>query len=161
MTGRPDVVVTGGATVLLSDVEGVLSSALPGLGLRARGRAPSVQFADVHRLLPEFPEDGIASFDWTVEPAGSGLTAIRLSGMNLASGESRARRLGHAPSRGRCMPVAKHGAGNALARIYAEQARTPGAQPKAKIIMDPRWMREKRPGEWKRADEAMDLVRKT
>lgn len=74
---------------VMTDIEGVLSSALPDPGLRARGRAPTVQFADVHRLLPEFPESGVASFDWSVDPLGGGRLSVRLNDMDLVSGESR------------------------------------------------------------------------
>lgn len=90
LSGRPDGIefVVGRLALdrtVVADVEGVLSSALPDPGLRARGRAPNVDFADVHRLLPEFPESGIASFEWSVEPRGAGRLAIQLSGMDVRS----------------------------------------------------------------------------
>ncbi|HUF12210.1 MAG TPA: translocation/assembly module TamB domain-containing protein [Longimicrobiales bacterium] len=93
ISGRPDGLEFGVGRLALdesvvTDVEGLLSSALPDPGLRARGRAPNIQFADIHRLLPEFPESGVASFEWSVNPLGAGRLAVQLKGMDVRSDDS-------------------------------------------------------------------------
>ena len=86
--GRPDGIEFAVGRLALdesvvADVEGVLSEGLPDPGLRARGHAPNIQFADIHRLLPEFPEDGVAAFAFAIEPVGAGRSAIRLSALDV------------------------------------------------------------------------------
>ncbi|HEX6590154.1 MAG TPA: translocation/assembly module TamB domain-containing protein [Longimicrobiales bacterium] len=88
--GRPDGIEFAVGRLALdrtvvADVEGVLSDRLPEPGLRARGHAPNVEFADIHRLLPEFPESGTAAFDFALEPVGAGRTAVRLSALDVRS----------------------------------------------------------------------------
>ena len=92
--GRPDGIEFAIGRLALdesvvADVEGVSSDALPDPGLRARGHALNVQFADIHRLLPEFPESGTAAFDFALEPVGAGRTAVRLSALDVSSEGSR------------------------------------------------------------------------
>lgn len=71
----------------VQNVQGVWSPDLTAPGIRARGYAPRVNFADVHALFPAFPETGVAAFDWRVEPVGGAL-ALHLSDIDMRSGES-------------------------------------------------------------------------
>lgn len=73
---------------VVTDVDGLWSSALPAPGIRARGLAPRVRFADLNVLFPAFPDSGVASFEWRVEPVGGAL-AVHLSGVDMRSRESR------------------------------------------------------------------------
>mgnify|MGYP000020601215 CR=1 FL=1 len=81
-----DRLALGGSAV--TDVEGVWSDALPAPGIRARGRATGIRFADLTDLIPRVPAEGTASFTWTVEPLG-GRLAVAVDGLDLRSGESR------------------------------------------------------------------------
>ena len=71
-------------------LEGSWNPSAPGYGVAATGRVPSVQLADVRFLAPErIPETGSASFRFAVEPLAGDGTAVRLSELSAASGESR------------------------------------------------------------------------
>ena len=90
LSGRPDGIEFAVGRLALDEsvvanVEGLMSSSLPDPGLRASGHAPNVDFADIHRLLPEFPESGIASFDFDVNPVGAGRMSVRLSSLDVRS----------------------------------------------------------------------------
>ncbi|MGH7483653.1 MAG: translocation/assembly module TamB domain-containing protein [Longimicrobiales bacterium] len=78
--------VTLGETKL-TQVDGIFDSDLPGLGIRATGLAPGVRLADVQFVDPRLPDDGTASFEWTVEPAAGG-NLVRIEGLALRTGES-------------------------------------------------------------------------
>lgn len=75
------------ANSVVTGVEGRYSSRWPGLGIRARGHAPHVDFADLHGLVPAFPERGVATLDFSTDPTPSGL-AVRLTSIDMTSSAS-------------------------------------------------------------------------
>ena len=64
-------------------------TAAPGLGIEATGRVERVAFEDVRFLLPELPPEGAAAFDFQVEPAPGGRTAVRLDELVAEADDSR------------------------------------------------------------------------
>lgn len=75
----------------LADVTGVWAGDLPGYGVRATGRALDVRFADIRFIAPErIPEEGMASFTFSIDPQTEGRTRIALTDIDATSGDSRA-----------------------------------------------------------------------
>lgn len=74
----------------LADLAGVWANDLPGYGVRATGRAVDVRFADIRFLAPDrIPEEGTASFRFAIDPVDELRTAVALSEIDAASGDSR------------------------------------------------------------------------
>ncbi|MGH7553115.1 MAG: hypothetical protein ACREMQ_08830, partial [Longimicrobiales bacterium] len=85
-----DRVVIEGA--VLADVSGIWSETIPVYGLEARGRAPRVRLADIAQFLPDkAPTEGVASFDWSIEPLPGDAVEIALTSLRVESETSLAR----------------------------------------------------------------------
>jgi hypothetical protein len=75
----------------LSNLEGTFGSSLPGIGLRAIGRADNVRFEDIRFISPRIPPSGVASFDFGVRPLSATRTEIVLSGGSVRTEGSNVR----------------------------------------------------------------------
>ena len=74
----------------LADVRGVWNPADGGYGVTATGRAVAVRFEDVPFLAPErLPETGVASFAWSLRPAGRDGNLVSLTQLDARSEGSR------------------------------------------------------------------------
>ncbi len=76
--------VTTGET-RFSNLEGIYGSSIPGLGIRATGRADNVRFEDIQFVSPRLPETGVASFDFGVRSLSETRTEIVLSGGSVVT----------------------------------------------------------------------------
>jgi len=89
-TTQFDVAVLTVAGTRLERVSGVWDPGGFGYGLSATGTVPAVRLADLDFLaLEHVPDEGTARFGFALAPAGSDGTAIRITDLSLAAGESR------------------------------------------------------------------------
>lgn len=82
--------VTTGET-RFSDLQGVYGGAVPGMGVRATGRAENVRFEDVRFLSSRLPESGVAAFSFAIRPISQTRTEIALSGGSVRTESSNLR----------------------------------------------------------------------
>lgn len=75
----------------ISNLEGTFGGNIPGIGLRAIGRADNVRFEDIRFVSPRLPATGVASFDFGVRPLSETRTEIVLSGGSVRTEGSNVR----------------------------------------------------------------------
>jgi hypothetical protein len=73
------------------NLEGTFGGGLPGIGLRAIGRAENVRFEDIRFVSPRLPASGVASFDFGVRPLSETRTEVVLSGGSVQTEGSNVR----------------------------------------------------------------------
>lgn len=73
------------AETRFSDLSGVYGKSIPGIGLRATGRADNVRFQDIRFVSPKLPENGIAAFNFKIDPIGAVRTRIELANGSVVS----------------------------------------------------------------------------
>jgi hypothetical protein len=82
--------VTTGATQV-TNLDGVFGSGIPGIGVRATGRADNLRFEDIRFISPRLPASGVASFDFGVRPLSATRTEVVLSGGRVSTQGSNVR----------------------------------------------------------------------
>ncbi|HEY0304879.1 MAG TPA: translocation/assembly module TamB domain-containing protein [Longimicrobiales bacterium] len=70
--------VTMGET-RLSSLAGTFGGDIPGVGLRATGRAENVRFEDIRFISPRLPASGVAAFSFDVDPLSATRTRVVLT----------------------------------------------------------------------------------
>jgi hypothetical protein len=74
--------VVGSVTIgdtRLSRLAGVFGGGLPGIGLRASGRADNVRFEDIRFASPRLPASGVAAFSFELDPLSETRTRVVLT----------------------------------------------------------------------------------
>ena len=59
-----------------TNLEGVFGGDLPGMGLRATGRAENVRFEDIRFVSPRLPATGVAAFNFDLDPLSETRTRV-------------------------------------------------------------------------------------